>query len=362
MSCKLKVDLGARSYEIRIGEGLLDQLGSLCRDLDLGPRVLVVSDTHVNPLYGGRVETSLAQAGFAVGRTAVPSGEASKCEAMLFRLYDEALACGLDRKSFVVALGGGVVGDLAGFLAATWLRGIRYVQVPTSLLAMVDSSVGGKTGIDLPRGKNLVGCFHQPSLVLTDVATLRTLPDREYVSGLAEVVKYGVIRDRSFFEELERNRERLKEKDSAFLESVIAHCCRIKAEIVRLDERERTLRAILNFGHTLGHALEQVTGYGHYLHGEAVALGMMFAARLSVRLAGLPPGEAERLIRLLRDLGLPGDWPEVEWDRVRRAMEVDKKCRAGELRFVLAEQLGQVRAGCDVPEVLLEEVWNEVRL
>ncbi|HOW97643.1 MAG TPA: 3-dehydroquinate synthase [Kiritimatiellia bacterium] len=361
MACKIKVDLGARSYEIRVGEGVLAQVGALCRELELGPSALVVSDEHVNPLYGPAVESSLRAAGFQVGRVAVPAGESSKAEARLFRLYDEALDRGLDRRAFVVALGGGVVGDLAGYFAASYLRGIRYVQVPTSLLAMVDSSVGGKTGINLPRGKNLVGAFHQPVLVAADITTLRSLPPREYAAGLAEVVKYGVIRDAAFFARLEANLAGLRSGEPALLEDVIAHCCRIKAEVVRLDERERSLRAILNFGHTLGHALEQVTGYGTYLHGEAVSLGMAFAARLSTRLAGLPADEAERIENLLRALGLPVDRPDLDWSAARRAMTLDKKTQDRVLKFVLADRIGAARPGVEAPDAVLEEVWTEGR-
>ena len=224
---------------------------------------------------------------------------------------------------------------------------------------MVDSSVGGKTGINLPRGKNLVGAFHQPALVLADVAVLQTLPPREYTAGLAEVIKYGIIRDAAFFDQLEQQADGLRAGDPALLESVIAHCCRIKAEVVRLDERERSLRAILNFGHTLGHALEQAAGYGRYLHGEAVGLGMAYAAELSVRRLGLAPGEAGRVRRLLRAVGLPVEKPELEWEAVRRAMGVDKKAQDRALRFVLAERLGAVRAGCEVPDDMLKEAWEK---
>ena len=358
MAGKVKVDLGARSYEIRIGTPLLDQLGVLVRELGLGPAALVVVDDHVEPLYGPAAREALEGAGVAASTAVVPAGEGSKSEAMLFRLYDAALDAGLDRRGVVVALGGGVIGDLAGYLAASFLRGLRFVQIPTSLLAMVDSSVGGKTGINLTRGKNLVGAFHQPALVLADTATLRTLPPREYRAGLAEVVKYGVIQDEALFCDLERNVSGLKAADPALLEDLIARCCRIKAEIVRLDERERSLRAILNFGHTLGHALEQVTGYGTYVHGEAVSLGMVYAARLSVRLKGLPGADADRLVHLLRGLGLPVDRPEAEWPALRRAMGVDKKNLAGVLRFVLADRIGRVSAGCDVPEDVLRDTWE----
>lgn len=360
MACKIKVDLGARSYEIRIGEGVLAQTGALCRELELGPSALIVSDTHVDPLYGPALEDGLRAAGFQVGRVAVPAGESSKAEAMLFRLYDEALDRGLDRRAFIVALGGGVVGDLAGYLAASFLRGLRYVQVPTSLLAMVDSSVGGKTGINLPRGKNLVGAFHQPVLVVADLATLRSLPPREYTAGLAEVLKYGVIRDAAFFDELEKNVPGLRAGDPALMETVIAHCCRIKAEVVRLDERERSLRAILNFGHTLGHAIEQVTGYGTYLHGEAVSLGMAYAAQLSCRVTGFPPAEADRVISLLRALGLPVERPDLDWPAVRRAMTLDKKTQDRVLKFVLAGRIGAVRPGVEAPDEVLREVWDQL--
>ena len=361
MACKIKVDLGARSYEIRIGEGALAQTGALCRELELGPSALIVSDSHVDPLYGAALEAALRSAGFQAGRVAVPAGESSKAEAMLFRLYDEALDRGLDRRAFIVALGGGVVGDLAGYLAASYLRGLRHVQVPTSLLAMVDSSVGGKTGINLPRGKNLVGAFHQPVLVVADLSTLRSLPPREYTAGLAEVVKYGVIRDAAFFDKLEKNVAGLRAGEPALLEDVIAHCCRIKAEVVRLDERERSLRAILNFGHTLGHAVEQVTGYGTYLHGEAVSLGMAFAARLSCRLSKFPPAEADRVVALLRALGLPVERPGLDWAAVRRAMTLDKKTQDRVLKFVLAERIGAVRPGIEAPENVLSETWEVAR-
>jgi 3-dehydroquinate synthase len=358
MSSKVKVELGPRSYEIHIGTGLLSRLGAHCAKLGLGRNCLVVSDSHVTRLYGSAVVRSLKKAGFAVASAVIPAGEKSKSEKRLFALYSKALAAGLDRKSFVVALDGGVVGDLAGFLAATLFRGIRLVQVPTSLLAMVDSSVGGKTGINLPEGKNLVGSFHQPVLVLADTATLKTLPRREYLSGLAEVIKYGVISDPSLFSALERRWKDLVRGQPAFLESVIARCCEIKADVVRLDERESGLRAILNFGHTIGHAIEQVTGYGKYLHGEAIAIGMVLAARLSVGLKGFRRGDCVRLENLLRQVGLPVQRPSCEWAGVRKSMGLDKKSAGRTPRFVLARKIGAVAVGCEVPEALLKEVWN----
>lgn len=355
MSREIQVALGDRGYRILVGAGSLESLGAVCREAVPGRRALVVSDDRVDPLYGAACEASLRRAGIETRRACIPAGEPSKCGRELFRLYDAAVAAGLDRSSFVVALGGGVVGDLAGFLAATYLRGIRCVQVPTSLLAMVDSSVGGKTGIDLPQGKNLVGAFHQPSAVLVDLDTLRTLPPREYTAGLAEVVKYGVIRDAALFARLETAAAAVKAGDPATMEEIVARCCEIKAEVVAADEREGGLRAILNFGHTLGHAVETVGGYTGLLHGEAVAVGMEFAGRVSEGMLGFPAGDRARLSALLDAFGLPRSAPGAAWADVRRAMNVDKKAAAGRPRFVLVERIGRVRAGIEVPEERLAE-------
>lgn len=359
MSRKVRVDLGARSYEIHIGTALLEQLGGLCKERGLSGHCLVVSDANVDPLYGHQTEVSLKDAGFSVGRAVVAAGEASKSERCLSELYDRALDAGLDRQSFIVALGGGVVGDVAGYAAATFLRGIRYVQVPTSLLAMVDSSVGGKTGINLRQGKNLVGAFHQPALVVADGDTLKTLPPREYISGLAEVVKYGAVRDASFFSDLEAHIEDLTACGPDFMESVIGRCCELKAEIVRVDERESGLRAILNFGHTIGHAIERVAGYGRYFHGDAVSMGMAVAGWVSVAQKGLPAKDSARLNDLLHRLGLPIEMPECSWADVRKAMRFDKKAAGQVPRFVLLEKLGHAVPGCEVPEDVLKEAWKK---
>ncbi|MFH0953455.1 MAG: 3-dehydroquinate synthase [Verrucomicrobiota bacterium] len=353
------MDLGARSYEIHIGTALLEQLGGLCKERGLSGHCLVVSDANVDPLYGHRTEISLKAAGFSVGRAVVAAGEGSKSERSLSELYDRALDTGLDRQSFIVALGGGVVGDLAGYAAATFLRGIRYVQVPTSLLAMVDSSVGGKTGINLRQGKNLVGAFHQPALVVTDTDTLKTLPPREYISGLAEVVKHGAIRDAAFFSDLESHIEDLTACGPAFMDAVIGRCCELKAEIVRLDERESGLRAILNFGHTFGHAIERVAGYGRYFHGDAVSMGMAVAGWVSVGQKGLPERDSARLNDLLHRLGLPIEMPDCAWADVRKAMRFDKKAAGQVPRFVLLEKLGHAVPGCEVPEDALKEAWKK---
>ena len=339
---------------------MLDELGATCAALGVGKQCLLVTDTHVDPLHGDRCVESLAQSGFRVGRAVVDAGEPSKSERVLFELYSEALRHGLDRQAFVVALGGGVVGDLAGYAAASYLRGLPYVQVPTSVVAMVDSAVGGKTGINLPQGKNLVGAFHQPAAVLADWEALRTLPKREYVSGLAEVVKYGVIRDADFFKLLEDRADDFLSLDADLLETMITRSCEIKAEVVQCDEREGGLRAILNFGHTLGHALEKVAGYGEFLHGEAISVGMVYAGQVSVREQGLSQEACDRLTALLARLGLPTAAPSYKWAQLREAMGVDKKVKGGVPRFVLARELGEVEFGCEVSEAVLEEVWNKM--
>jgi len=267
----------------------------------------------------------------------------------------------LERKSFIVALGGGVVGDLAGFVAAAYLRGIDFVQAPTTLLAQVDSSVGGKVGVNLKAGKNLVGAFHQPRLVLCDLATLRTLPPREFRAGLAEVIKYGIIYDAAFFARLERDLPKLLRRDAAGLAEVVARCCEIKAEVVRQDETETGVRAILNFGHTIGHAIEAISGYGKYLHGEAISIGQVAAAKLSVRAAGLPVEEAERIENLFLRAGLPA---AIKLSARRQAalieaMRLDKKVSEGQIRFVLARRIGQVEPGHKIAPEWVRETLAE---
>ncbi|MCX7818833.1 MAG: 3-dehydroquinate synthase [Kiritimatiellae bacterium] len=360
MTSVVHVELGERGYPIAIGRGVLCDLGRWWQEAGLGRRSLVVTDSNVGPLYGEAVRAQLAQAGVSAALATVAAGEGSKTIERWSELLYAAVEAGLDRRSAIVALGGGVIGDLAGFVAATFLRGIRYVQVPTSLLAMVDSSVGGKTGLDLRCGKNLVGAFHQPSLVVADLETLRTLPEREHRAGLAEVIKYGVILDAALFERLEASAARLMDPAWSGLDEVIAACCRLKARVVAADEREGGLRAILNYGHTLGHALEAATGYERLLHGEAVAIGMVYAAELSVRRAGLRREECDRLVRLLRAVGLPVTVAGlgVEWERVEAAMGLDKKAADRVPRFVLAETIGRVRPGVEVPAAELKEAWD----
>jgi 3-dehydroquinate synthase len=267
----------------------------------------------------------------------------------------------LERKSFIVALGGGVVGDLAGFVAATYLRGIPFVQAPTTLLAQVDSSVGGKTGVNLKAGKNLVGAFYQPQLVLCDLDALKTLPKREYISGLAEVIKYGVIYDAVLFAQLERNLPKLLQRDAATLRNVIARCCEIKAEVVGQDETESGLRAILNFGHTIGHAIENSSGYGKFLHGEAISIGQVAAAKLSQKILGLPSGDAERIEKLFVCAGLPVKTRlnAALRKKLLAAMLLDKKVSGGEVKFVLAKKIGRVEFGCKVPAETIGRILDD---
>ena len=359
----VQVPLGNRSYAIKINAGLVSRLGAECAQLKLGQRCAVITDTNAGKKYAATALKSLTASGFEPVLITVPAGEKSKSIAVVEKCFDRLAAHRLERKSFIVALGGGVVGDLAGFVAATYLRGIPFVQVPTTLLAQVDSSVGGKTGVNLRAGKNLVGAFYQPQLVLCDLDTLKTLPRREYVSGLAEVIKYGIICDAVLFAQLERNLPKLLKRDVPTLRDVVARCCEIKADVVGQDETESGLRAILNFGHTIGHAIENSSGYGKYLHGEAIAIGQVAAAKLSYKILGLPFREVERIEKLFVTAGLPH---KIKLDSGRRkklfaAMKLDKKVSAGEIKFVLAEKIGKVAWGLKVSPALIDEVLAVVR-
>jgi len=352
----VSVQLGNRSYVIKIAPGLLQKLGGECARLKLGDRCAIITDTNVGKRFAKPAYESLVKAGFEPSLIVVPAGETAKSLQTVQTCCDQLASHRLERKSFIVALGGGVVGDLAGFVAATYLRGIPFVQVPTTLLAQVDSSVGGKTGVNLKAGKNLVGAFYQPQLVLCDLDTLKTLPKREYVSGLAEVIKYGVIYDAKLFAQLERNLPKLLQRDAATLAAVVARCCEIKAEVVGQDETESGLRAILNFGHTIGHAIENSSGYGKFLHGEAIAIGQVAAAKLSQKILGLPANDVERITNLFQRAGLP---VKIKLNPVQRkklfaAMKLDKKVSGGEIKFVLARKIGVVEFGQKVPLELIE--------
>jgi 3-dehydroquinate synthase len=356
------VPLGERSYTIHVGNGLLAKLGEHCRKLKLGERCAVVTDANVGPRYGDLVLRTLKMAGFVPHLITVPAGETAKSLKVVADCYDQFAMKRMERKSFVVALGGGVVGDLAGFVAATYLRGVPFVQVPTTLLAQVDSSVGGKVGVNLKAGKNLVGAFHQPRVVLCDLDTLTTLPDREMRAGMAEVVKYGVIKDAELFERLEKEGGKMLRRDAATLMHVVSRCCALKAEVVVADETESGERAILNFGHTVGHGLEAISGYGEYLHGEAISIGQVAAARLSTRLLGLPAADAERIRTLLINIGLPTTLHLTPKKRTELfdAMRLDKKVSGGELKLVLAKSIGEVVWGQRVSDTEINGALNSL--
>ncbi|MDR6224500.1 3-dehydroquinate synthase [Desmospora profundinema] len=357
----LWVETATTRYPIQIGSGLLKRLPVLLEEVEWTPpkRLMVVTDTHVAPLYLERVIASLTKAGYSVGSWVIPAGETSKSLSMVEQMAGEAIRQGLDRKSGILALGGGVVGDAAGFLAATYMRGIPFVQLPTTLLAH-DSSVGGKVGVNHPLGKNMVGAFHQPDLVVFDVDTLKSLPAREMAAGFAEVIKEALIRDDSFVSWLEENRDGLMAKDPALLAEAIERGCRIKAEVVSQDEKESGLRAILNYGHTIGHALEAVTGYRRFIHGEAVAIGMVGAAMLGETL-GLAHDVSGRTRRLIQSFELPVQAREAaEADALIRAMRRDKKSDQGSLTFVLPRKIGSVEIVKEVPEAAVRQVLSRL--
>jgi 3-dehydroquinate synthase len=352
------VDLGPRSYPIRIGTRIEPEFIDFVKRCSPNvSRVVLVGDANVVPVCTLLID-SLRAEGMSVEPLLLEPGEETKSLEWLGWIWDQLGELAADRKTLVIAVGGGVVGDLVGFAAATYNRGLAFLQVPTTLLAMVDSSVGGKTGINLVHGKNLVGAFHQPVGVWIDTGFLDSLPDREYRSGLAEVVKYGVILDAAFFAYLENNLDGLLSRQPAVIEEVVARSCRLKADVVEKDEREETgLRAVLNYGHTFAHAFETVAGYGEWLHGEAVAAGMVCASKLAEKQGLIASELTERQVRLLQALQLPTA-PEPDWDRdeLLKAMYRDKKTSHGKLRFVLPVRLGEVRVFDGVPEERVREV------
>lgn len=348
----VQVPLGNRSYTIVVDRRLVPTLGERCRNFGLVGKCAVITDKNVGKAYGAPAVRSLRKAGFDVVLLIIPAGEKSKSVAVVEKCFNELAAHRLERKSFIVALGGGVVGDLAGFVAATYLRGIPFVQVPTTLLAQVDSSVGGKVGVNLRAGKNLVGAFHQPRHVLCDLKTLDTLPEREFRAGLAEVIKYGIIYDAGLFAMLERNMTKVLKRDPENLAEIVARSCEIKAEVVGQDETESGLRAILNFGHTIGHALEAISRYGKYLHGEAISIGQVGAAIISARMKGLPQTDVIRIRDLFKRASLPVSvrLTAAQRKQLFDAMQLDKKVSGGEIKFVLARAIGKVEFGIKVPK------------
>ena len=354
----LTVDLGDRSYPIHIGPGLLDQADLIAPHL-AQKRVAIVTNTIVGPLYLDRLTRGLESAGVSVLPIVLPDGEAYKDWETLNLIFDALLQHRAERKTTLIALGGGVIGDMTGFAAASYQRGVPFIQVPTTLLAQVDSSVGGKTGINHPLGKNMIGAFYQPKLVLADTDTLKTLPPRELSAGLAEVIKYGLIWDEDFFAWLEANMEKLRALEPQAIAYAIYRSCEIKAQVVAQDERESGVRALLNLGHTFGHAIEAGMGYGNWLHGEAVGAGMVLAARVSHRMGLINLADLTRAESLIARAGLPVEAPALGVDKYLGYMGVDKKVEGGKIRFVLLKKIGAAFVTSEVPEADLRGTLKE---
>lgn len=352
----LNVDLGDRSYPIFIGSGLLGQ-ADLIRPYIKGKQVMVVSNTTIAPLYLDRLKPALA--GLQYSEVILPDGEQHKRLDVLSQIYDQLLADRHNRTTTLIALGGGVVGDMTGFAAASYQRGVDFIQLPTTLLSQVDSSVGGKTGVNHPLGKNMIGAFHQPNCVLADIDTLDTLPDRELAAGLAEVIKYGLICDQDFYQYLLANMAGLVARDKSLLLEAIFRSCDNKAKVVASDERESGIRAILNLGHTFGHAIETAQGYGNWLHGEAVAVGMLLAADLSERMGWINAGDVETLKALLLQANLPVSPPDMSVEQFLDLMAVDKKVLDGQLRLVLLKSIGDAVVSKDIPKDTLRDCLQE---
>lgn len=348
---QLRIELGERSYPILIGTGLLDDVELLAQHIK-AHNLLIVTNEVVAPLYLQQFKSALA--GKQLEEIVLPDGEHTKSLETLSKVFDALITARMNRDAAIIALGGGVIGDMAGFAAACYQRGIDYYQIPTTLLSQVDSSVGGKTAVNHPGGKNLIGAFHQPRCVIADTNVLNTLPDRELRAGLAEVIKYGLIRNPAFFAWLEINAAKILARDPQALTYAIKRSCALKAEVVGIDEREQGLRAILNLGHTFGHAIENALGYGEWLHGEAVAAGMVLAAEMSMHLGWLPETDYQRTVKLLAASGLPIKAPRIGAEKARELMGMDKKVLAGQLRLVLLQGLGNAVITADYPAEVLQ--------
>lgn len=346
---RLPLDLGDRSYDILIGRGILPRAAQFLPENLKPSRVVVITHPSINALYGKSLIESFARTGYAADCIEIPEGEASKSLAQAEIIYDRLMEWNCDRQSLLVALGGGVVGDLTGFIAATYFRGVPFIQVPTTLLSQVDSSVGGKTAVNHPRGKNIIGAFHQPRLVVIDLETLRTLPANEYRAGMAEIIKYGVIEDAELFAFLESHVEKILAQDTLCLERIIETSCAIKARVVEKDETEGHYRMVLNFGHTIGHAIEALTGYSTMIHGDAVAIGMVHVAKLSQLTGRCAEQIPQRIRRLVAAFGLPTELPRFKAEEYIRTMSRDKKATQNKIRFVLVKDIGSVEIADDVP-------------
>lgn len=352
----VRVDLGEQSYDIHIDRNCLASLPECLEDVPRQSRSILVSDELVYSLYGDQVVEILRSAGIKLEIAVIKGGESCKSVTTLSWLYEQMIGKGLDRKSSVFALGGGVVGDIAGFAAASFMRGIGFIQLPTSLLAQVDSSVGGKTGVNLPLGKNLVGAFYQPDLVFADVDLLNTLEEKEYQTGLAEVIKYGIIWDNEFFNYLEANSENIKQRDMECLIHIVSRCCEIKAEIVGQDEKENGVRALLNLGHTFGHAFEALTDYQTFTHGQAVAIGTVYAVRLAAALGMLPERDAERIKALIQNYGLPIHYGDLNPHDIVARMYLDKKSTGEQIKLVLPTGIGRSEVISGISDAKIEEI------
>ncbi|MHB8138973.1 MAG: 3-dehydroquinate synthase [Smithellaceae bacterium] len=360
----LKVNLDKKtlsSYEIRIGKGILDRMILLIAKNHKAARYVIVTDSNVNRLYGHAVQDAMTQAGLKASIIEIPAGESSKNISTVMTIAGKLLAAGADRETLLVALGGGVVGDLTGFIASVYMRSVPYIQIPTTLVGQLDSSIGGKTAVDLPQGKNLLGTFYQPRAVFVDLNFLDTLPDQEFNNGLAEMIKYGIIEDEKLFKLLEEDMAVVKSRDTALLLKIIETCCRIKKSIVEIDECEHGLRRILNFGHTLGHALEAASDY-KLSHGEGVALGMIAAARLSAKLHYLSDDESSRVERVIARAGLPTRINKaIKTDAVIRRFKMDKKKKDGVIHFVLVKKIGMPFVNGSINEQLIDDVLEEMK-
>ncbi|ACK68113.1 3-dehydroquinate synthase [Rippkaea orientalis PCC 8801] len=359
MSIIIPVKLPHTSYNIAIAPGSLSQLGSHLEPLKLGQKILIISNPEIFNYYGDVVVNSLKKSGFEVFTHLIPAGEAYKTLDSIAQVYDTALEHRLERSSTMIALGGGVIGDMTGFAAATWLRGINFVQVPTSLLAMVDASIGGKTGVNHPQGKNLIGAFYQPRLVFIDPSVLKTLPVREFRAGMAEVIKYGIIWDKALFEQLEQAKtlDHLNSLNDELLQTIITRSCQAKVDVVSQDEKESGLRAILNYGHTIGHAIESLTGYETINHGEAVAMGMVAAGKIAIKLSLWTQEETIRQDQLIDKVGLISTIPKtLDIDQVIESLQSDKKVKSGKVRFILPTSIGKVIISDQVSSEIIKSV------
>ena len=361
---RIKINLDKRSvktHEIFMDHDLLDRIGLIVTKKNWADRWFIITDSNVAGIHGERVREALAQAGLRLDMLVVPAGEKSKTIDTVLRLSGELTERGADRQSGIIALGGGVVGDLAGFLASIYMRGVPFIQVPTTLMAQVDSSIGGKTGVDLPFGKNMLGTFTQPRAIFINTCFLQTLPDEELANGLAEIVKYGIIDDPHILDELEKNPTAVKDRDERFLERIVAKCCGIKKAIVEIDEKEKGIRRILNFGHTVGHAIEAESGYA-VPHGAAVALGMLVTARISERMGYLHEGDRARIEALSEKLGLPRRIPSgIRAEGIIARLKGDKKKQGETVRFVLLKKTGMPFMNGGVPDDILNQVIGELR-